>query len=235
MIDYGLLLSVLVAFSLPALVVRWWPFTTYEEPVGFVDVAIWPAALGVIVGRLATVAVDDPASMFKLSDFIIVRSGVEFWPAVVAGVTSASWTAWRSGVAPLARLADLAPHATLGYAAYEAACLFRDGCFGPVSRIGLRPPGVSSAMAPVGLLMAALLIGLAVVLRLLMQRGRSNAVVVTLGLVGVSSVRSLASFWLPRVGSGITRQHETSIAVFVFSVIVLIGAVVRDRRGRQRG
>ena len=233
MIDYGLLLSVLVALSVPALVVRWWPFITYEEPVGFVDVAIWPAAIGVIVGRLVTLAIDDPASMFTLSDFVIVRSGVEFWPAVVAAASSASWTAWRSGVAPLARLADLAPHATLGYAAYEAACFFRDGCFGPVSRIGLRPPGVSSAMVPVGLLVAALLVGLAVVLRLLVQGGRSSAVVVTLGLVGVSSVRSLASFWLPHVGTGPTRQHETSMVVFVLSAIVLLGAVVRDRSRRS--
>ena len=229
MIDYGLLLSVLVAFSLPALAVRWWPFVTYDEPVGFLDVAIWPAAIGVIVGRLVTLGVDDPGSMFKLSDFLVVRSGVEFWPAVVAAASSASWTAWRGGVAPLARLADLAPHATLGYAAYEAACIFRDGCFGPVSGIGLRPHGVSSPMVPVGLLMAALLVGLAFVLRFLVQRGRSGAIIVSIGVLGVSAIRSLASFWLPHVGTGTTRQHETSMAVAALSTFVLVGAIVRHR------
>lgn len=230
MIDYGLLLSVLLAFAVPAFVVRWWPLTTYDEPVSFLDVAIWPAALGVLVGRLVTLAIDDPSSMFRLSDFIVVRSGVEFWAGVAAAASSIGWTARRAGVAPSVRLADLAPHAMLGYAAYEAACIFRDGCFGPASAIGLRPPGVSSTMVPVGLVMAAALAGLAVILRLLCERGRSPITVVPLAVLGVSSVRAVASFWLPHVGVGRTRQHNTSIVIVAASAVVLALAFARTRR-----
>ncbi|MEQ9162311.1 MAG: hypothetical protein RLN74_06360, partial [Ilumatobacter fluminis] len=130
MIDVGLLLTMIVAVGVPSLVARWWPLTTFGEPVGFLDVAIWPAMVGLGVGRLVAVALDGPSSLGSLSDLLIIRSGVEFWPGVAAAMLAAAWSAHRSGVASFDRLADLVPLALIGYAGYEATCLVRDGCYG---------------------------------------------------------------------------------------------------------
>ena len=89
MIDYGLLVSVIIAFGVPSLLMWWWPLDTAPiaasgpEPPGFLDVAVGPAFAGLAVGRLVTLALDDPNSLGSLSDMLIIRSGVEFWPGVI--------------------------------------------------------------------------------------------------------------------------------------------------------
>src|SRR3546814_6179302 len=40
-------------------------------------------------------------------------------------------------------LPELAPFALWGYALYEATCGLRDGCYGPVSSLGLTPDGLA--------------------------------------------------------------------------------------------
>lgn len=220
MIDVGLLLTMIVAVGVPSLVARWWPLTTFAEPVGFADVAIWPAFAGLAVGRLVAVGIDSPSSLGSVSDLLIIRSGVEFWPGVAAAMLAAAWSAHRSGVAPLDRLADLAPLALIGYAAYEATCLVRDGCYGPELPLGLQPPGTSTRMLPVGVLAAiAIIVGAMVLHR---QLGRwSPWIVVTGGVTVVAGVRSLAAIWLPHIGDGFTRQHWSSIAVLAVAALAL--------------
>lgn len=236
MIDYGLLLSVLLAFSVPTLATRWWPLSIdvgpEPEAPSFLDVALWPAAVGVLVGRMTTLALDDPSSMTRFADVIIVRSGVEFWPGVLAASMTVAWSASRSSGSPLATLAGIAPLAVLGYAAYEAACLFRDGCFGPSSRIGLQPAGVASPMLPIGMFMAGALVAVAAVVRLTVDRKVPSAIVILLAVLGVATVRSVASFWLPHVGTTPTRQHVLSIAVVIVSASWLSGSLWQRHRAR---
>ena len=232
MIDYGLLMSMIVGFGVPTLLANWWPLSTYEEPVGFLDVALAPAFAGLAVGRLTTLALDDPSSIGSVSDMLIIRSGVEFWPGVAAAVGVLVWLAVRDGVAPLVRLVDLAPLAMIGYAMYEAACLFRDGCFGPDSSLGLRPPGLSTTMLPVGLLMALAVVAAAIVTRRVRDRGDDPLLVLLGAGVAVAAVRTVGSVWLPHVGDGLTRQHMTSIVVTVLAGAALAAAVaIRPRIG----
>jgi len=113
--------------------IQWRPLTSYDEPVGFLDVAIGPAFAGLAVGRLVTLALDDPTSIGSISDMIIIRSGVEFWPGVAAASAVLVWTAHKDWLPLLTRVADIAPLAMIGYAGFEAACIFRDGCFGPAT------------------------------------------------------------------------------------------------------
>ena len=233
MIDFGLLVSIVVAVGVPALLVHWWPLTTYGDAVGFVDVAIGPAFAGLAVGRLAAVTLDDPASLNSIPDLLIVRSGVEFWPGVAAATLAVLWAARRSGVPPLDRLADMVPLSMIGYAGYEAACLFRDGCFGPHTAIGLRPAGLSTTMLPIGLLMGVGTVGAAVAVRSLRARRWPGSVVVLAGGVGVATVRAVGSFWLPHVGTGLTRQHLASIAVAVVGSVGLFFAVTLAPRQRS--
>ncbi len=230
MIDYGLLISVALGFGVPALVMRRWPLTGYRQPVEFLDAAIGPASAGLVVGRLTALALDDPGSIGSLSDMLIIRSGVEFWPGVVAAAAALSWGAHRAAVPPLGRVAELAPLAMVGYASYESGCVFRDGCFGPQSPIGLRPPGLTATMLPVGWLMALAIVVGAVVVRRLSTRGRRPALAVLTAVLSVALVRAVGSIWLPHIGDGVTRQHASSVGVAATATVGLIALSVALRR-----
>lgn len=234
MIDYGLLMSVIIAFGLPSLVAYRWAVTSWGEPVAFVDVALGPAGAGLVVGRLVTLLLDDPNSIGSVSDMLVVRSGVEFWPGVAAATAILVWSARQAGLPLLTRAAELAPLAMLAYAGYEAACVFRDGCFGPESDIGLRPPGLSSTMLPVGWFMAcAVAIG-AVGVRGLVARGARPGVIVSWATLVVATVRAVGAIWLPHVGDGLTRQHQTSIAVALAAGVAVVVSVTRGSAPEDR-
>lgn len=226
MIDYGLLMSVIVGFGGPALVGNWWQVAGRDEPVGFLDVAVGPALAGLAVGRLTTLILDDPNSIGSISDMLIIRSGVEFWPGAAAASAVVLLSANLGLVSTSKRLSDLAPLAMIGYAGYEAACIFRDGCFGPDSPVGLRPPGLTTTMLPIGWFVAVAVALSAIGVRSLATSGNRAIVVVPAGLLAVASARSVGSIWLPHVGDGLTRQHLTSIGVLVSSAIAVVVAVL---------
>jgi len=232
-IDFGLLVSMIIGFGLPSLVVNWWPLLSYDEPMGFVDVALGPAFAGLAVGRLVALALDDPSSIGSISDMLIIRSGVEFWPAVVTAAAMLVWSAHRAGLALLVRAADMVPSAMIAYAGYEAACVFRDGCFGPLSTIGLSPPGLSASMLPIGWFMAGAVFLAAVAARRVASAGTPSLLIILFGAVSVSAIRSIGSIWLPHVGDGLTRQHWTSIVAVAISAVWLAAAVLASRNTRS--
>lgn len=234
MIDFGLLVSMIVGFGIPALVARWWPLSSYDERVGFLDIAIGPAFAALAVGRLTALALDDPSSIGSISDMLIIRSGVEFWPGVATATAVLVAGAQRDGIPPVARLADLAPLAMIGYAGYESACVFRDGCFGPHSAIGLSPPGVDATMLPIGWFMAIAVAAGAVGVRRLARAGAAPAILAGAAAVTVAGVRAVASIWLPHVGEGLTRQHVTSIGVSVAAAALVAGLFLVSRHSTIR-
>lgn len=231
MIDFGLVVSLIAAIGVPTLLARRWA-PPVESGSTFLDDVTGPLVVGLVTGRLVTLALDDPNSIGSLSDMLVIRSGVEFWPGLAAAAGLVAWQANRAGGSPLERLAALAPLGLVGYAAYEATCVFRDGCLGPESAVGLRPPGLQTTMLPVGWLMAAGLLAGAVIVHRLQDRVRP-VVVVASAVSIVAGVRSLGSVWLPHIGDGLTRQHETSIAVLVVATATLV--VVATRSWRATG
>ena len=110
MIDFGLLVSVIVAFGVPTILSWHWPIDVPARSVSsvqraeFLDVAVGPALAGLGVGRLAALALDDPQSIASLSDVLIIRSGVEFWPGVAAAAGAVLWGEHRAGLPSLSRL-----------------------------------------------------------------------------------------------------------------------------------
>ncbi len=229
MIDFGLVVSLIAAIGVPALLaIRWASYDDWGS--NFLDDVTVPLVVGLVAGRLVTLALDDPNSIGSLSDMLVIRSGVEFWPGVAAAAGVVAWQANRADRSPLERLAALAPLALVGYAAYEAACVFRDGCLGPVSPVGLRPPGLQTTMLPVGLLMAAATLAGAVIARRRLQDRVRPAVLVATAVTIVAAVRSLGSVWLPHIGEDMTRQHRSSIAVLVVATGVLL--LVTSQRER---
>ena len=115
MIDYGLLISIIIGFGLPTMLAHRWPVHAPDgERVDFLDIVMVPALIGLVVGRITTLALDDPNSIGSVSDMVIIRSGVEFWPGVVAASAAVAWTARRNGYPPMAMLARIGPLAMIG-------------------------------------------------------------------------------------------------------------------------
>lgn len=225
MIDRGLLATIALVLALVALLDRLLRrHSTDRETV--LALASTPVLLGIAVGRLAAVVQDDPGTLRRPFDLLLIRGGMEFWPGLAAA-TAAVWvTARRRQTRPQEQLAELAPFALWAFAAYEAACLLRDGCFGPPFSAGLRPGGIGEPQFPVGVV-----VGLsAAVLGFVVWRWSGllrPAGVMTASVAGLAAIRATAGFVLPRVSAGPTRAHLESISVLALSLF--IGAALLAR------
>lgn len=230
MIDLGLAVSLVAMLAVPALLAH--RSQLHTIPTGrLVDVALPALALGLVVGRLAFMATAGSGSL-RIGDVVVVRAGVEFWPAVGSGVLVLALMARRRRVSPLRHLAELAPFALLASATYEALCLVRDGCFGPASPIGLVPSGMATRQFPVGLLVAAVLTSLALLLRQAWTLGPGPLLITA--FAGVSLVRVVSGWWLPHLGDGMSRQQAQSAGVLVLMGLVGAGLVLRQRLHHRR-
>lgn len=225
MIDRGLLLTVAVmALAIPALTRVAPPRTMARGEL--LDATLPAVLIGLAAARLVSLSLDDPTALSRLRDILLIRGGMEFWPGVAAGVFALAVATRRSGVAVAERLADIAPFAMWEYALYEALCLVRDGCFGPASAIGIRPGGLGDPQLPIGVFVAVTIAAAGVMVRRTGPRYPAGAAVGAVGAVAL--VRSVASFWLPRIGSALTRQHVESIVVV--AVAALLAVVLGSRR-----
>lgn len=228
--DYRLLLSAAATLAVPILFFVPWP--RQAAAWRLLDETGGALLIGLVVGRLTSVAIDDPRSLTSLSDLLIIRSGVEFWPAVAAACGSLWLSARRRHQNPWSLLALVASAGMMAWATYEATCLVRDGCPGPVTAFGLRPRGLSRRQFPVGLVVAAAGVAAARVLERARRTGLSDVDAVLVALLSIASIRAVASVWLPTVGDSLSRQHVTSITVVGLSSLALIGhrMIVRRRR-----
>jgi len=217
MIDVGLLSSMAVIVAIVFVVKRWVPpLTLGTDTLG--GVVANPVFAGVLVARLVAVALDDPSTLGRPRDLLLIRGGMEFWAGALAAVVVAGIGAHRAKVPVLARLGDLAVYALVAYAAFEATCVLRDGCFGPISPIGIRPRGLGAPEFPTGLFVGLAALGLAVVVRRCARRSGGMAVWFTAG--GLASVRFAAAFALPHIGTGPSRPQFEAGAVIVGTAVV---------------
>ena len=228
MIDIGLLASIAIVLIVPAVFVPPWPASA--AMTGFIDTAGGAMLIGLLVGRLAAVAIDDAGSLSRIGDLLIIRSGVEFWPAVAAGTAWIAIRSKREHIAPAQRLAALTAPAFVAWACYEAACLVRDGCPGPLSSLGLRPDGLVAPMFPVDVLAAVAAAGAAMATRRFHRRGMPSLQVVVLAIALLAVIRSVASIWLPHIGDGMTRQHKTSVVIAVIATLSFVAIRISTRR-----
>lgn len=230
MIDRGLVLSILFMAAAPLLLARRWPPRTVGR-ARLLDTVTPAAVAGIAAARLAAVALDDPGTLGRPRDLLLIRGGMEFWAGAAAGLLVMAAGALREGRPPAHRLADVAPFALWAYALYQAACLFRDGCFGPTSALGIRPPGLAARQFPVELAVAAAAVALGFAVRRLAEGDTSAAV--ALALAGLAAVRLLSSLWLPRVGTGVGRLQWESLAVAAVAGAAAFAGRLRAAR-RQR-
>ncbi len=227
MIDSGLLVSIAACVLAVLAVDRLHPAGTRRS--SWFDLAFVPGLCGLVAGRVVTMAIEDPAGLARLRGLLILRGGAELWPGVAVSLTVLAVRAYRGGPSFWPTTQRLAPLAVAAWGAYEAACPARGACPGPRSLFGLTPTGMLNRQLPVGLLVG--IVGLGCAARLAARARRTTAVTTVIGSVLiVSGLRSLASFWLPHLGSGITRQHAASLVVLAASGTVLALHVRRTAR-----
>jgi len=233
MLDTGLLLTGALVWLVVSVAARWAPAAVLDR-AEIVDRLVVPAIVGLLAGRLVAVVLDDPASLGSLRAILVIRGGVEFWPGVAVAVVTLAWTLRRQRLDLRLALGDLAPFLLWGYATYEAACVVRDGCYGPVSAIGLVPDGLRTRMFPVGVVVGLVVFGLGFALRHLWTWSPTAKILAAVG--GVAAARSVASIWLPRLGDEPTRQHLESVAVTlsVAAAVIITLVVARVRRRSAR-
>lgn len=219
MLDVGLLVTGAVIVGVLMAATRWAPTRSFELGE-VIDRLIVPAVVGLLAARVAAAALDDRASLRSVRALLVIRGGVEFWVGATVMLALIAAGMRRRGREVRPALAELAPFVLWGYAAYEATCVLRDGCYGPASPVGLVPDGLQTRMLPLGLLAAGAIVVLGFVIRHLAWSASSKLL---LAVGGVAGLRALVSFWLPQLGDGLTRQHRESIVVA--AGVVAIGAV----------
>ena len=234
MIDRGLLLSMVAIAAGVAGLSRLAP-PRLTKADSLIDLLSLPLLVGVAAARLSAVALDDASALGRARDLLLIRGGMELWPGLLAAALTLVALRRRDRDVPaLSGLVDVAPYVLWALAIYESTCVLRDGCFGPASTLGLRPPGVAYRQVPVGLAVAAALPAIGLLVRRLGSSDRPAALVLAIG--GLAAVRSVAAIWLPRITIGLTRQHRESLVVLAASVaagMVILTARIRSQRRRR--
>lgn len=227
MIDRGLLVSVVLMAAVVAVTARLWA-PRRERAESVLATASSKVIVGVAIARLVSMAIDDPAGLSRIKDVLVIRGGMEFWPGVAAGSFAIAVAARKAAVPVALELSDLVPYALVAYGTYEATCVVRDGCFGPLTSFGLRPGGVGPRELPIGLFVAVAVFGLAAIVRQLAARRPSASVLVA--AAGVAVTRAAAAIWLPKIGAGPTRPQLESVVVGAGTCAALLVMTARSRR-----
>src|SRR3546814_12482899 len=85
------------------------------------------------------------------------------------------------------------------------------------------PDGLQTRKITIGLRVALAATALAFALRQLWSLTPGGKVLLAVG--GLALIRSVADFWLPRIGSGLTRSHVESLPI-TEPVVVAAGAML---------
>lgn len=225
MIDLGLI------WTLVAMGAVVWAFGRIADPVtlerGSLVDAMWlPLLVGAAVARFVYLLLAGALVSTGIGGFLLVRNGVSFWPGLIAGCAVVIVAARRDRVDPWMRVADLAPVSLAAYGAFEATCILRDGCYGPVSVVGLIPSGLSQPQFPVGIVVGGAAVASAVVLERWWALRPRTVVLAALG--SVAGLRWISWFVLPRApGTGAGVQWTNTV---VLVGVGLAHAVISLRR-----
>lgn len=220
MIDLGLV------WTLVAMGTVVWAFGRIADPVtlerGTLVDALWlPFLVGATVARFVYLLLAGALVSTGVGGFLLVRNGVHFWPGLVAGCAVAVIAARRDRVDPWVRGADLAPVALAAYGAFEATCILRDGCYGPVSVVGLVPAGLSQPQFPVAIVAGVTAVAAALVLERWWALRPRTVVLVAVG--AVAGLRWVSWFVLPRApASGAGAQWVNSVVLVGVGLAVAV-------------
>jgi hypothetical protein len=121
--EFTLLWAVLTAVALTWLGLRIWPDGV---PEGGFDRLVGAGVVGLLVGRVAAMALQGINPISNPADLIVIRGGVHTGAATITFVAILSWSTRSTRHA----LDALAPAILLGLGGWHAGCLWRGACLG---------------------------------------------------------------------------------------------------------
>lgn len=229
MVDYGLFLSV------AATVVAVWAANRLlpTDELGDrspTDQLVTPLVAGLVLGRAVSLLFNDPAGLFSLREFLTIRGGVEFWPAVAMALL-VLWVLRHSEDPPeTRRVALLLPFVAIGLGAFQASCLLRDGCPGPKTTFGLIPGGLTTRQFPAAIAGGAALVRFAV---WLVRTTLPDHHKILVGLFAIGGERALLGAVQPNLASALRRDGLQMLAAFVVLIAWWVWFELRDRQWRR--
>ena len=194
-----------------------------DEDIGWFDVLLGAAVVGLVVGRLAAMSLTGTNPITHPADIILIRGGVDTGFASIGALLYLTFALRQSGW----RAADaVAPAALAGLAGWHGGCLFRGTCLGTQSGLpwALAEPGSDLTRHPTEIYAAILFLIAAVGLLVLLKRGTTGGLVAGLGLASAGFTRLLTEPMRPSLGSGPVWWYGAAI------VLGAIAAVVVSRR-----
>lgn len=187
------------------------------------DVALGAAVAGLLVGRLAAMAVDGVNPLTNPGDVLIVRAGVDTGFASATAIVTLALLSRRETVV----VADALAAATLsGLAGWHAGCLLRDACAGTPSDLpwAITLNGSEITRHPEGLYTALAFLVAAVALAAWKRRVPPAGMVAGVGLALAGSIRLVTEPFRPSLGS---RPVGWYVAALVAGVVAALLAATR--------
>src|SRR3546814_8918852 len=108
MLDLGLIATGVVIWAVLAASARWAPTSSFRRDE-IIDRLYVPAFTGLLAGPSGPLARHGPAPLPSRPALSVIRSGVEFWPAVAAALAVVAWSLRRGGRHWVLGLAEVAP------------------------------------------------------------------------------------------------------------------------------
>src|SRR3546814_9207789 len=84
----------------------------------------------------------------------------------------------------------------------------RDGCYGPVSSLGLTPDGLADRHFPIGMAVGVAVAALALGVRHLRAAPAGDRLLLAIG--GLAAIRAVAAVWLPHLGDRKSTRLNSS-------------------------
>ncbi len=187
------------------------------------DVALGAAVAGLLVGRLAAMALDGVNPLTNPGDVLIVRAGVDTGFASATAIVTLALLSRRETVV----VADALAAATLsGLAGWHAGCLLRDACAGTPSDLpwAITLDGSAVTRHPEGLYTALAFLVAAVALAAWKRRVPPTGLVAGAGLALAGSIRLVTEPLRPSLGS---RPVAWYVAALVAGVVAVVLAATR--------
>ena len=221
--SYGLMLA--IAFLTAAFSASLQAKRTGLSPDAIFNLCFIAMTAGIIGARLMYVI--EHFSLYAREPFEVLmlqHGGLSWFGGLVAGGGAVAWYVKKHRL-PLWRSLDcIAPYLALGHAIGRIGCLLNGCCFGKPSVWGIYFPEIDQTLLPVQILSSLFLLGIFVVLRLLQERPHPAGKILLVYLLLYSVKRFFIEFLrgdTQVVLWGLKLFQFTSIALFVFSVIML--------------
>lgn len=209
--EFTLLWAVLTAVALTWLGLRIWPDSV---PEGGFDRLVGAGVAGLLVGRVAAMAIQGINPITSPADLIVIRGGVHTGAATIAFIAVLSWSTRSTRHA----LDALAPAVMLGLAGWHAGCLWRGACLGIAGDLpwAWALEGSSVTRHPVEIYAA---VGLAAAAWLVSRLGRRVWLRAGTALAAAAAIRLLTEPLRPSITGGPTLWYWAGVVAGLTAVV----------------